>query len=85
MLHQGQVTVARANGVEAAFKELLAGNADDLIAGYYSVSPWRPKAGLKDQIEPLSLAILEAEIFVAFSKKSPCRSLVPASAKVSPR
>jgi polar amino acid transport system substrate-binding protein len=72
-----KLTVARANGIDAAFKELLAGNADYLIAGYYSGLAVAAKAGLKDQIEPLSPAILEAEMFVAFSKKSPCRSLVP--------
>ena len=31
-----KLDVARANGIDAAFKELLAGNADYLIAGYYS-------------------------------------------------
>ena len=72
-----KLTVARANGIDAAFKELLAGNADYLIAGYYSGLAVAAKAGLKDQIEPLSPAILEAEMFVAFSKKSQCRSLVP--------
>ena len=55
----------------------LAGKADYLIAGYYSGLAEAAKAGVKDQVEPLSPAILEAEMFVAFSKKSPCRSLAP--------
>src|SRR6476646_1699740 len=72
-----KLTVARANGIDAAFKELLAGNADYLIAGYYSGLAEAAKEGIKDKIEPLSPAILEAEMFVACSKKSPCASLAP--------
>lgn len=72
-----KLTVARTDGVDAAFKELLAGNADYLIAGYYSGLAEAAKEGIKDKIEPLSPAILEAEMFVAFSKKSPCASLAP--------
>lgn len=72
-----KLTVARTDGIDAAFKDLLAGKADYLIAGYYSGLAEAAKAGVKDQVEPLSPAILEAEMFVAFSKKSPCRSLAP--------
>ncbi len=72
-----KLTVARTNGIDAAFKELLAGNADYLIAGYYSGLAEAAKEGVKDKVEALSPAILEAEMFVAFSKKSPCRSLAP--------
>ena len=53
------------------------GKADYLIAGYFAGLAEASKAGVKDQVEPLSPAILEAEMFVAFSKKSPCRSLAP--------
>ena len=70
-----KLTVARTDGVDAAFKELLAGNADYLIAGYYSGLAEAAKEGIKDKIEPLSPAILEAEMFVAFSKKSRCTAL----------
>jgi polar amino acid transport system substrate-binding protein len=69
------------NTGDAAFKELLAGNADYLIAGYYSGLAEAAKEGVEDKVEPLSPAILEAEMFVAFSKKSPCRSLVPGFAQ----
>ena len=72
-----KLTVARADGIDAAFKELLAGNADYLIAGYYSGLAEAAKDGVKDQVEALSPTILEAEMFIAFSKKSPCRSLAP--------
>jgi len=72
-----KLNVARANGIDAAFKDLLAGNADYLIAGYYSGLAEAAKDGIKDKIEALSPAILEAEMFVAFSKKSPCKSLAP--------
>jgi polar amino acid transport system substrate-binding protein len=72
-----KLTVARADGIDAALKELLAGSADYLIAGYYSGLAEAAKEGVKDQVEALSPAILEAEMFVAFSKKSPCRSLAP--------
>jgi polar amino acid transport system substrate-binding protein len=55
----------------------LDGKADYVIAGYYSGLAEAARQGIKDKVEALSPAILEAEMFVAFSKKSPCRSLVP--------
>lgn len=72
-----KLTVARADGIDNAFKDLLSGKADYLIAGYFVGLAEASKEGIKDQIEPLSPALLEAEMFVAFSKKSPCRSLAP--------
>jgi polar amino acid transport system substrate-binding protein len=72
-----KLNVARVNGIDAAFKDLLSGNADYLIASYYSGLAEAAKDGIKDKIEALSPAILEAEMFVAFSKKSPCKSLAP--------
>jgi polar amino acid transport system substrate-binding protein len=72
-----KLTVGRADGIDDAFKELLAGKADYLIAGYYAGLAQASKAGIKDQIEPVSPALMEAEMFVAFSKKSPCASMVP--------
>ena len=72
-----KLTVARTDGIDAAFKDLLDGKADYVIAGYYSGLAEAAKEGIKDKIEPLSPAILEAEMFVAFSKKSPCASLAP--------
>jgi polar amino acid transport system substrate-binding protein len=70
-----KLDVARTEGIDAAFKELLAGKADYLIAGYYPGVAEAAKAGLKDEIELLDQAVLTAEMFVAFSKKSPCTGL----------
>lgn len=72
-----KLDVARTNGVDEAFEDLLAGKADYLIAGYYPGLAEAAKAGLKDKVVPLDQALLSAEMFVAFSKKSPCRSLAP--------
>jgi polar amino acid transport system substrate-binding protein len=72
-----KLTVERTDGIDAAFKDLLSGKADYLIAGYFSGLAEAAKEGIKNQVEPLSPAILEAEMFIAFSKKSPCKSLAP--------
>jgi polar amino acid transport system substrate-binding protein len=70
-----KLDVARADGIDDAFKDLLAGKADYLIAGYYPGLAEAAKAGLKDKVVALNQALLSAEMYVAFSKKSPCRSL----------
>jgi polar amino acid transport system substrate-binding protein len=70
-----KLDVARTAGIDAAFKDLVAGKADYLIAGYYPGLAEAAKAGLKDQIVPLDQAVVTAEMFVAFSKKSPCTAL----------
>ena len=70
-----KLDVSRTDGIDDAFKELLAGTADYLIAGYYPGLAEAAKAGLKDEIEVLDQAVLTAEMFVAFSKKSPCTAL----------
>lgn len=70
-----KLDVARTDGIDDAFKDLLAGKADYMIAGFYPGLAESAKAGIKDQVVPLDQALLTAEMFVAFSKKSPCRSL----------
>jgi polar amino acid transport system substrate-binding protein len=70
-----KLDVARAAGIEAAFKDLLDGKADYLIAGYYPGLAEASKDGIKDKVVPLDQALLTQEMYVAFSKKSPCRSL----------
>lgn len=70
-----KLDVTRADGIDAAIKDLLAGKADYLIAGYYPGHAEAAKAGVKDQIEVLDQALLTAEMFIAFSKKSPCTAL----------
>jgi polar amino acid transport system substrate-binding protein len=70
-----KLDVARTNGIDEAFKVLLDGKADYLIAGYYPGLAEASKEGVKDKVEVLDQALLTAEMFVAFSKKSPCASL----------
>jgi polar amino acid transport system substrate-binding protein len=70
-----KLDVARANGIDAAFKDLLDGKADYLTAGYFPGLAEAAKEGNKDKVVALNQALLSQEMFVAFSKKSPCRSL----------
>jgi len=70
-----KLEVTRTDGIDDAFKDLLDGKADYLIAGYYPGLAEAAKQGLKDKVVPLDQALLSQEMFVAFSKKSPCRSL----------
>jgi polar amino acid transport system substrate-binding protein len=70
-----KLNVARANGIDGAFKDLLDGKADNLIAGYYPGLAEAAREGVEDKVGPLKQALLSQEMFVAFSKKSPCKSL----------
>jgi polar amino acid transport system substrate-binding protein len=70
-----KLNVARTNGIDEAFNALLSGKADYLIAGYYPGLAEAAKAGVKDKVEVLDQALLTAEMFVAFSKKSPCAAM----------
>jgi polar amino acid transport system substrate-binding protein len=70
-----KLDVSRTDGIDDAFKDLVDGKADYLIAGYYPGLAEAAKAGLKDKIVPLDQAAVTAEMFIAFSKKSPCTSL----------
>src|SRR5262245_35450491 len=70
-----KLDVARANGIDAAVKDLLDGKADYLIAGYYPGLAEAAREGVKDKVVALNQALITEEMFVAFSKKSPCRSL----------
>jgi polar amino acid transport system substrate-binding protein len=74
---KNKLTVARADGIDDALQDLVSGKADYMIAGYYPGIAEAAKAGLSDKIEALDPALLSAEMFVAFSKKSPCHSLAP--------
>lgn len=74
---EDKLDVARSDGIDAGLKDLVDGKADYLIAGYYPGLAEAAKAGLKDEIVVLDQALLTAEMFVAFSKKSPCRSMAP--------
>lgn len=70
-----KLDVTRSNGIAEAFTLLLAGKADYLIAGYYPGLAEAAKDGVKDKVEVLDQALVTAEMFVAFSKKSPCTAL----------
>lgn len=71
------LSVERTDGIDDAFAALLAGKVDYVIAGYYPGLAEAAEEGVKDKIEALNPALLTAEMFVAFSKKSPCRTLAP--------
>ena len=70
-----KLDVAPAAGIGAAFKDLLDGKADYLIAGYDPGLAEAAKEGIEDKVVALDQAVVTQEMFVAFSKKSPCRSL----------
>jgi polar amino acid transport system substrate-binding protein len=70
--------VARADGVEAAFDDLLAGRADYMIFGLYPGLAIATEVGIRDQIAVLSPNLVEADMYFAFSKRSPCLSLMGA-------
>jgi polar amino acid transport system substrate-binding protein len=72
-----KLNVQRTDGLDAAFDDLVTGKVDYVIAGYYPGSAEVAKMGLKDKVEALDPGLLSAEMFVAFSKKSPCASLAP--------
>jgi polar amino acid transport system substrate-binding protein len=73
-----KLTVARSNGTDQAFKDLLSGKADYMIVGLYPGLAAAAQDGVRDQIEPLKTQLLKADMFIAFSKKSPCLSQVKA-------
>ncbi len=55
--------------------DLVAGKVDYVIAGYYPGDAQLSVLGIEDKVEALEPALLSAEMFVAFSKKSPCAAL----------
>jgi polar amino acid transport system substrate-binding protein len=70
-----KLTVTRVDGLAAGFDALLSGDADYLIAAYYPATAALVRSGLDDKVQPLEPALLSEELFVAFSKKSPCVDL----------
>lgn len=70
-----KLNVERTDGIVDAFQRLIAGKADFLIAGYHPGLAEAAASGLKDQVAVLDQALLTAEMFVAFSKKSACRTM----------
>lgn len=72
-----RLTVARTDGIDDAFDDLVSGKVDYVLAGYYPGVAEVARMGIKDKVKPLEPALLSAEMFVAFSKKSPCAALAP--------
>jgi polar amino acid transport system substrate-binding protein len=72
------LTVARSQGVGKAFEAVLSGDADYMIVGLYPGIAEAAQLGLKDKLEPLAPPRLAADMFVAFSKRSPCLALIEA-------
>lgn len=70
-----ELTVARSDGIDDAFKDLLSGKSDYVISGYYPALAQADVLNIGQQIEALYPPLLDAEMFAAFSKKSPCRYL----------
>jgi polar amino acid transport system substrate-binding protein len=70
-----KLDVARTDGIDEALNDLVAGKVDYVIAGYYPGDAQLSVLGIEDKIEALEPALLSAEMFVAFSKKSPCAAL----------
>lgn len=73
-----KLTVSRSNGQDQGFKDLLSGKVDYMIIGLYPGLGGAAKSGVKNQIEPLKPPLLKADMFIAFSKKSPCLAQVKA-------
>ena len=74
---ENELDVTRADVIDAALEQLVDEKADYVIAGYYSGTAEVEKLGLDDQVVALEPALVNAELFVAFSKKSPCKALAP--------
>lgn len=72
-----KLTVARVDGLPAAFDAVTSGDADYVIAAYYPGTAELTRLTLSDKIQPLEPELLSQELFVAFSKKSPCAALSP--------
>jgi len=72
-----KLDVERTDGLDEAFKALVSGKVDYVIAGYYPGHADAADMDIDDKVEALEPALLSAEMFVAFSKKSPCAALAP--------
>ncbi|GAC1414114.1 MAG: hypothetical protein NVSMB6_16220 [Burkholderiaceae bacterium] len=70
-----ELTVARTAGVDKAFAELLAQQADYMIVGRFPGRDEARKLGLIDKVEFLPKELVSAAMYVAFSKQSKCGAL----------
>jgi polar amino acid transport system substrate-binding protein len=67
-----ELTVSRVAGVDKVFAALLEGKADYAIIALYPGRNVARKLGLADKVEFLPKAVVSADMFVAFSKRSKC-------------
>ena len=72
-----KLTVARADGIDDAFQDLVIREGRLYDRGLLSRHRRSGESGPQRQNRTADPALLSAEMFVAFSKKSPCRSLAP--------
>ena len=79
-----RLTVERTKGTGAALRELIDGKADYMVVGLYPGRAEARRLGIQDRVEALHPFLLSADMFIAFSKKSPCRKYVkPFGAKIA--
>jgi polar amino acid transport system substrate-binding protein len=69
------LTVARAEGVDKAFAELIAKSADYLIIGMYPGEIESEKLGLKAKVEFLPKSLDSFGMYIGFSKASKCSAM----------
>jgi len=67
-----ELTVARVPGIDKAFAAVLDGTADYAIIAFYPGRDAARKQGLFGKVSFLPKMIVNADMFVAFSKKSKC-------------
>jgi polar amino acid transport system substrate-binding protein len=67
-----ELTIARSQGVDKAFETLVAGKADYLIIGLYPGRKEAKRLGLEARVEFLPQGMPASDMYVAFSRKSPC-------------
>ena len=66
------LNVARSNGVDQAFTQLLNKQADYLIIGTYPGKLEAKKLNMDSKVVFLPKSVLTADMYIAFSKKSKC-------------
>ena len=71
-----ELSVARVAGIDKAFATVLDGSADYAIIAFYPGRDAARKQGLFGKVAFLPKTVVNADLFVAFSKKSKCLDLL---------
>lgn len=71
-----KLTVTRTDGVDKAFQAVVSGAADYVIVGLYPGITAAAQFRMTGKLDPLDPPLLTADMFIAFSKKSPCLALM---------